>query len=238
MTCDSAQIIMPSATEPPVIERRRGPERLLGERFAFLLDQIDYGMLVVVDGHRVGYANQAARVALAGRHPLSLLGDDVGAIMPGDAATLRKALDSARRGLRSLLVLGSGDLVAGVAVVPLQPVGEHGGDGGTPGEVLLVIGRNSMWDDLSAQWYARLHGLTGTETQVLSLLCNGVLPSAIARLQGVAVSTIRTQIGSIRAKTGAPTVGAVLRKIAVLPPLVCPMRPAPAAARKPAAATA
>jgi DNA-binding CsgD family transcriptional regulator len=51
-----------------------------------------------------------------------------------------------------------------------------------------------------------------------------VRPTLIAQTQGVAVSTVRTQIGSIRAKTGAASISALVRQVAVLPPLVGALR--------------
>jgi DNA-binding CsgD family transcriptional regulator len=51
-----------------------------------------------------------------------------------------------------------------------------------------------------------------------------VRPTAIARQQNVAVSTVRTQIGSIRAKTGAGSISELVRQVAVLPPLVGALR--------------
>ena len=40
----------------------------------------------------------------------------------------------------------------------------------------------------------------------------------------VAVSTVRTQIGSIRIKTGASSIRELVRQVAVLPPLVGALR--------------
>jgi DNA-binding CsgD family transcriptional regulator len=51
-----------------------------------------------------------------------------------------------------------------------------------------------------------------------------VRPTAIAERQNVAVSTVRTQIGSIRAKTGAGSISELVRQVAVLPPLVGALR--------------
>jgi DNA-binding CsgD family transcriptional regulator len=59
---------------------------------------------------------------------------------------------------------------------------------------------------------------------VLEHLCGGVRPTEIAQRQGVAVSTVRTQIGSIRAKTGATSIRELVRQVAVLPPLVGALR--------------
>jgi DNA-binding CsgD family transcriptional regulator len=77
---------------------------------------------------------------------------------------------------------------------------------------------------LSAHWFARSHGLTPAETRVLAALCDGLAPSVIAQAQSVAMSTVRSQIGAIRAKTGAPSIRALVRQIAVLPPLVGALR--------------
>jgi hypothetical protein len=49
----------------------------------------------------------------------------------------------------------------------------------------------------------------------------------------VAVSTVRTQIGSIRAKTGAGSIRELVRQVAVLPPLVGALRGAAGSAQQP-----
>ena len=186
----------------------------LEDRFATLLDQIDYGLLLLGSDGNVSYGNRAARLMLAADHPLEMRNGELDARERGDAPRLRKALQAALRGLRTLLTLGAGTQRSSVAVVPLQACGARSN------EILLVLGKRAVCEDLSTQWYARSHGLTSTETQVLTLLCAGILPNEIARRQGVAISTIRTQIGSIRAKTGVRTIAALLRDVAVLPPMV------------------
>ena len=58
----------------------------------------------------------------------------------------------------------------------------------------------------------------------------GVMPSSVSSSvpsrfaaavprDGVAVSTVRSQIGSIRHKTGAESIRALVRQVAVLPPV-------------------
>jgi DNA-binding CsgD family transcriptional regulator len=191
----------------------------LQDRFANLLDQIDYGLLLLDTDQVPSYANRAARQMLADDHPLEMRNGELEAREPGDAPRVRKALQAALRGLRTLLILGMGERRASVAVVPLpsSDAGAHG--------ILVVLGKRTVCEGLSAQWYARSHGLTPAETQVLTLLCSGALPNEIALRQGVAISTIRTQIGSIRAKTGARTIATLLRDVAVLPPLVHALKP-------------
>jgi DNA-binding CsgD family transcriptional regulator len=138
----------------------------------------------------------------------------VDAARPEDATPWRDALHAAtRRGLRTLLALGGPERTT-VSVVPL-PTREEGDRATT----LVVAGRHSLCEVLSAQWFARHNELTQTESQVLNMLCEGLRPSDIARRQRVAISTVRTQIGSIRLKTGASSISALLREIALLPPM-------------------
>jgi len=73
---------------------------------------------------------------------------------------------------------------------------------------------------LSTHAFARHHALTAGETRVLEALCSGHSAPAIARRHGVAVTTVRTQLTSLRAKTGAKTVNDLLRTVARLPPMV------------------
>jgi DNA-binding CsgD family transcriptional regulator len=99
-----------------------------------------------------------------------------------------------------------------------------------------LFGKRRVCEQLSVHGFARAHGLTAAETRVLEALCNGAKPNEIADRQGVLISTVRTQIGSIRAKTGAQSIPDLVRQVAVLPPLVGTLRAA-AAARDPAPLT-
>jgi len=74
------------------------------------------------------------------------------------------------------------------------------------------------------QGFARLHGLTGGEGRVLAALCGGARPAEVAREHGVALSTVRSQIGSIRLKTGAASIRDLLAQVARLPPLMGRLR--------------
>ena len=84
-----------------------------------------------------------------------------------------------------------------------------------------------MCQELSAQWFARHHGLTLAETHVLEALCTGARPAEVAATKGVALSTVRSHISSLRAKTGAPSIRDLVRQVAVLPPLVSALKGAP-----------
>lgn len=190
----------------------------LARCMAHMLDEIDYGMLLVDAGGQVLYLNHAARRELDDEHPLQLSGPLLTTPAATDAAVLQEALADAQRGRRRLMTLGRGAQSVAVSVVPLDepeaPVGA----------TLLMLGKRSVCEELSVLGYARAKDLTPAETRVLGLLCRGVKPTQIAADQGVAVSTVRTQIGSIRAKTGANSIRELVRQVAVLPPLVGALR--------------
>jgi DNA-binding CsgD family transcriptional regulator len=219
----------PSHTPVPWIKTMRsqalhraygGPERRsdvvpIGPWLAATLDEIDYGVLLLRDATTVAYANHSARAELDGDHPMQLAGNSLRARHARDATALREAITAAtRRGMRRMLTLGLAPKQITVAVVPVTTSG--------PDEepaALLVLEKRQVCGQLSLQGFARCHGLTSAETSVLQALCNGLDPMEIAQQNGVAVCTIRSQIGSLRAKTGASSIRELLSRIAALPPL-------------------
>ena len=181
---------------------------------AAALDELDYGIVLLFDGTHVVHINDAARVELDDRHPLQMQGGELRARLARDVAPLHEAVsDASLRSLRRLLTLGKDAERASISVVPLEAA-----DSG-PRAVLVVLGKRSMCESLSVQGFARSYGLTGAETRVLVALCNGTPPAQAATELGVAISTIRSQIGSMRQKTGAESIRALVRQVAVLPPV-------------------
>lgn len=205
-----------------------GPERRRqAHPMALVLDAIDYGVVLLDPDNRVVHVNHSARALLGLPHPLRLVDGRLTAERLHDRATLNDAVDGARRrGLRSLLNLdGSGHR----AVVSVRPLGRSMGGG--DGHVLVLLGKRRVCEELTALSFGMTHGLTAAETRVLYSLCNGETPAELARRHGVKVSTARTQINSIRSKTGARNIDELIRRVATLPPLVGALRaPMPAAA--------
>lgn len=184
---------------------------------AALLDQIACGLVLVDAQARIRYLNLAALRQLDGQHPLVLAGQTLQARDPEDQAPLKAALRAANQGQRRLLTLGADQLTAEVSVVPLRSPGVNGLHG--QAGLLLVLGAPRTALPTAAHDLARCVGLTAAETRVLDLLCAGVRPAEIANRLGVAVSTVRTQIGSVRHKTGTASIRALVRQVAVMPPL-------------------
>ena len=197
-----------------------GPERRTDgtgyRRMAQMLDAIDYGMVLLTDVNVLAHLNKAARRELDAHHPLQFQGQQLHARHRHDEAPLHAALlETAHRGLRRLLRLGDEGAKTTVAVVPLQPAAtgqRHG--------VLLVLGKTQVCEELTVDWFARAHRLTPAETQVLKRLCADLSPQEVAQHLGVGLATVRSQIGSIRAKTGADSIRSLVRQVSVLPPLM------------------
>lgn len=198
-----------------------GPERRSAasqqhKRLAQLLDTLDHAVLLLSSDGRVEQMNKAARLALDAWHPLQL---DDGHLLPRliqDGKAWHDALQAAAtRGLRRMLSLGSGRQRIDVAVVPLAPLGLDATHG-----VALLLGRHQVCEPLTLEFFARCHGLTFAETGVIKGLCADFTPQQVATRQGVGLATVRTQIGSIRQKTGAGSIRALIRQLSLLPPLV------------------
>ena len=195
---------------------RRGSAAPQARRMAQMLDTLDYGMLLLSETGHVVQVNKAARRDMDEDHPLQMEGDKLLARHVQDIAPLRDALaGAAGRGLRRLMQLGEGRGRISVAVVPLPAVGADDRPG-----VAVLLGKRQVCEELTVDWYARSNGLTMAETVVIKGLCADFTPQQIAERQGVGLATIRTQIGSIRNKTGAGSIRALVRQVALLPPLV------------------
>ena len=205
--------------------RYHGPERRSTHAptrhwLSATLDEIDYGMLLLTDEVLAIHVNHAARAELDAAHPLQLLGRELRARRPQDVLPLADALHAAaHRGLRKLLTLGEGAQRVSVSVVPLSLP-----DGASQPVTLVMLGKRQVCEVLSVQGFAHSHGLTAAEARVLAALCRGVPPNRIAAEVGVAISTVRTQIGNIRLKTGAASIRALVQQVAVLPPLMGVLR--------------
>lgn len=175
------------------------------------LDELDYGIVIVDPDGRLIQANQVGQghcTDPAG--PCRLLHGHLTTRLRGEEQLMRRALDMAvREGRRSLLRLGEADRAESIAVVPLAN-----------NAVLFVFGRRQMCELLSVEHFARVNGLTNAEGLVLAALCDGDEPGAIARKFGVALSTVRSQITSIRQKTRTSSIRDLVRQVALLPPIV------------------
>jgi len=239
------EVTMSYAIENPLAPAPEAASRLAPEVMALselgllrlALNQMDYGLVVVeADSAKLQFANALGHDALREipdsahgrrcRTGLLLSNGRVTAHRAADCEQLRRTLERTRSGLRGFLNLGEGGQTSAVAVLPLagQPVSppiwpRYGPGASTASYALLVFSKLQLCDDSTMALFARERGLTSAEGQVLAQVCNGLRPSQIANNHGVQISTVRTQLRSIRMKTCSETIRDLVQKVSVLPPM-------------------
>jgi DNA-binding CsgD family transcriptional regulator len=179
-----------------------------------LIDILAHGLLVLDERGRLVHANQIARVELNRARVLCKAGDEIHAVNPADHKGLQLALTKAGAGKRSLInVTGAGSSLM-LAVVPLKPEADS-----WKSRTALFFSRTEICESGMVGFFARSHGLTQTEEQVLTILCRGLSTPEIALQMKVAVSTVRSHVRSLCAKTGSSGVRELVNRVAVLPPV-------------------
>ncbi len=217
----AARLPTPPAASTAPTGPYTGTERRRGERepalwLSLMLDAVEHGLLLVAGEAQVQFANRGARALLDETAPLRLRGNTLAVHRPQDVAPLFDALAAAQRGKRRLLTLGQGEHALGLSLQPLQPLVAAAA---RPPLVLVMLGRRVDQAPPALPVFAAGIGLTPAETRVLGLLCEGLAPNAIATRLGVAVSTVRSQASSVRAKAGVKSLRQLIHRVATLPTL-------------------
>ncbi len=180
-----------------------------------VLDELAYGVAVATPQGELLHANQAARHELGRRRAIWQQHGRLRARSPQDAQRLRDALERGGAGKRSLvqLELESGGRL-GIAVVPLRRARPT-----DPVQVGVLFPRPAVCESLMLCFFARCHALTPTEEHVLGILCQGYSAPEVARQMEVAVSTVRSHVRSLCAKTRSKGVRELVNRVAMLPPV-------------------
>lgn len=188
----------------------------LGEGFAVrVLDEIDYGLILVsVDG-TLEHANHLARHEIARGRFLRNVNGRIAGLSAEQTEELQRGVRWAARGRRQMLTLRNGSKTLSVACVPLSEPFE-----GQQGNVLLMLARQTGTQNLAVTFFAQTHGLTPAEEGVLRALCDGMDVQEVAAHNGVSESTVRTQVRSLREKTQSSSIRQLVQQVAALPPVV------------------
>jgi DNA-binding CsgD family transcriptional regulator len=174
-------------------------------------DEQAQGLAVVDEQLGLLYANRLARHWFT-EH--AWLRDD-GTLAKPDAADGRAWLKAVRavcrQHTRGLVSLGGATGPVVVALVPLAVAGHT--------YALVTMGRSELCGPAAVALFAKQHGLTGPEGQVLAALCRGQRNAAIARQLQVPSAAVTALLGAIRAKVGCTDQRALLQQMACLPTL-------------------
>jgi DNA-binding CsgD family transcriptional regulator len=195
-----------------------GGDTSLGSTLVLLIDELAHAVVVTTVEGRLLHANLAARRELARARVLQLRNKVLHACTLADSKSLQAALAKVAEGKRSLIGLtpAEGGVVT-VAVLPLQ-----GEERARLPNAALLFARESVCEALMLCFFARSYALTATEEHVLGILCQGYSAPQIAGQMDVAVSTIRSHVRSLCAKTRSSGVRQLVNRVAVLPPVAPP----------------
>lgn len=182
-----------------------------------VLEQMDYGLaLVHMATRQIRFANRLAHDGLNGpgslRSGLCVVDGRLNTLLRTDTPQLDHALVRAQTGVRALISLGGEDCATSVALVPLNA------PGAAP-YALLVFAKQQLCDSSTMALFARERGLTSAESNVLASVCSGMRPTEIATHHGVQISTVRSQLRSIRIKTRCDTIRQLVETVSILPPM-------------------
>ncbi len=182
-----------------------------------VLEQMDYGLaLVHMATRQIRFANRLAHDGLNNpgnlRSGLCMLDGRLTTLLRTDTLQLDHALLRAQTGVRALISLGGDDCTTSVALVPLNA------PGAAP-YALLVFAKQQLCDSSTMALFARERGLTSAESNVLASVCSGMRPTQIASHHGVQISTVRSQLRSIRLKTRCDTIRQLVETVSILPPM-------------------
>ena len=184
-----------------------------------VFDEIDYGMLIIDAQGHILHANHLARHELANGRIVMSYGNSLLGSSAGFTSQIQQAMESSFRGQRRLVMLVEGERELSLAFTPLS----HPLETDEP-SVLVLMSRQSTCDNLAVRMFARTLSLSPSEESVLMGLCRGLQIAEIAEHHGVAESTVRSQIKTLREKAGAPSIRRLLHRVNSLPPVVPALR--------------
>lgn len=186
-----------------------------------LLDELAHGILVIDREGVIVHANLTARRLLASAEMVRCDAGKLAWAATEDALSFQQALGRAMAGRRQLIQptagAGSGSglgFARSLAVLPLRHSPGH-----SPTHFALLLSRTGVSESGLLAAFSRSHRLTRTEEQVLVHLCRSLGAPDVARQMNVAVSTVRSHVRSLCAKTASSGVRELVHRVAVLPPV-------------------
>lgn len=182
-----------------------------------VIEHVDYGLaLIHIATRKLRLANQPALIAMGGESGhssgLCVIDGQVQALRQPDERTFERSLTLARSGVRDLLNVGKDNKRTSVAVVPLTGPADDG-------HALMIFAKPRLCDASAMALFARACDLTAAESNVLAAVCEGMRPHEVAEQHGVQVSTVRSQLLSIRQKTRCASIRELVQTVSLLPPM-------------------
>jgi len=188
---------------------------------ANVLDEIDYGVMVIQSSGDVLLANHLARAVLETSASIKIRSDKLSAHTAKNTLAIERATLDAKNGLRRLIEIPSCKGSLHLSFAPL--LGSHSqpyalGDPATP-FVIVLIGKHVACNLTTLTEFGAVHRLSRAEQRLLPAIIQGAGIKEMAKQQKVSVCTVRTHLKNIRDKTGAISLRTLMLQLTTLPPL-------------------
>ena len=197
--------------------------KLLSDSYAWVLDQVPYGIVLLDSGQRVLLANKTARQLASARDGLILKSHGLEAGTSSETRVLQSLLRSAV-GVDAGETAGGNVLISrrdfSSLVLSVYPVRESSVFP-VSAKIAVFITDPAGQSRSSAEATLSLFALTRAETRVALLLSEGKSLQHAADRLGVATSTVRSQLKSIFRKTNTSRQSELIKFLCSLPPPRC-----------------
>jgi DNA-binding CsgD family transcriptional regulator len=190
------------------------------------MDELACGVVIIDARGKLLHKNLAADAVLSRGDSVAIQNGAISTAHASDARQLNDALAKATVGKRSMIALGALSRTT-VAVVPLQRH-QAGAQPNTPASELrfaLMFSRAGVCETLMLSFFSRAHSLTASEENILGLMCAGLTAPEMAQQLKVGEATVRTHVRNICSKTHCSGIREVIKRLAVLPPLMAAVMP-------------
>jgi len=188
---------------------------------AQLFDFVDYPMLLIKSDGSLVWSNYQGRLALDTEVCVSLADGKIAPIDSNREVRWFDRLADAASGDETLVFVDDGLLGQAISISPLASSGVQIGDTGRScfGLLVVILGKSVPCEPLALRRFSSRYKLTPAEQRIVAQLLRGLAPGQIASVNQVAVTTVRTQIKSVLAKTSFGSIRDLIIKLSKLPPI-------------------
>lgn len=180
------------------------------------LDGLDFGVLFLDPAQRVRHANaRAARLCESAE--FTELTGGLPRIVP-TAGPLAELLQSCALGHGGVTPLGEGRQRLLAMALPIS-LPRHAGGGEVRASVMLMLLDPAQQAGPALDFVVRAFDLSAAQARLLPLLLENLTPAAMAERLNVKISTVRSQLSAIYAKTGTSRQQELIRLLGAFPPI-------------------
>lgn len=202
------RLLAPHIRRAVVISDLLNSSKIEVEHFEKALDALTIGVVITDDQANIQFANQIADAMLVAGNPIQSSNGVLKTQSPAATHALWTSISQMARQDAAPEIVGIGIPASGIsggmsAVMHVLPLERRSG-GALAGRqrIAVFIGPVRLRSETAMEIMAAVYGLTRAETQVLKRIGQGEMCEEIARSANVAVSTIRTHLSRLIAKTG------------------------------------